>query len=308
LLGDGTSIQRHLAIPALEDDVLHSRRGAWPACLTVERSFTTRSHDTRRWGAGVRDDHIALAGGKELAGTRAPAKVAARDLSGSGADARAQPFVYATDAADRGRRLLARPPATRRSARARARGRERRAVELDLAPERQSARWPASELPVTAGTLPGGRLLARSWLLLCLRAAGLQLRLAPRPVEARTQPERRMAHRLCGGLALVERAERLRSAAQAAAVAALRHHRNASVEDRRGRPPHAAVPGLARAQARCLAIAARVLGMSQPAGHQPRGSCGQMRRRGDLSRAQPDRHTRKRLRHELPLAGRAHAF
>ena len=144
----------------------------------------------------------------------------------------------------------------------------------------------------SARALPRGSFLPRSGLLLRMRAAGLPFRLAHRPLAARTQQQRRMAYGLRRGVASVECPERLCPAAQTAAVASLRHHRNAALENRRSRSSGTAVPGLARAPARFLAVAARVLGISQSAGDQSRRSCGQMRRRGEVSRTQPRPRTR----------------
>src|SRR5262245_54188848 len=112
----------------------------------VEKSLTTRPHNAPDGTRGLHDDHLAVAGREEPAGAGAPAPGAARHLSGAGAHSRARPSVHAADAADRDRRLLARPPAARRSAGARTGGRKRRAGGLDLAAEPRASRRLAGEL------------------------------------------------------------------------------------------------------------------------------------------------------------------
>ena len=187
-----------------------------------------------------------MAGGAEPAGAGAPAAQPARALSGARADARAGALVHAADAAA-GDRFYWRAHPVRADRLARvlaARSGAPAGWTWRLGDGRGRA---AGELSQSAGAVPRGRLHPRSGLLLRVRAAGLPLRLARRPVGARTQRQCRLAHRLRGGVAIMECAERFRPGDQAAAVAALRQHRQAAVEDRRGRPSHAAVPGLARA-------------------------------------------------------------
>src|SRR5207237_2656248 len=96
-------------------------------------------------------------------------------------------------------------------------------------------------LPPTAGALSRGALRQGPRLLLRVRAAGVPLRLASRPLGRRTEPAGGMAHRLRGGVAVVERAERPRRDTAAPAGATLRADRRAALEDRRDRSPGAAV-------------------------------------------------------------------
>ena len=108
-----------------------------------------------------------------------------------------------------------------------------------------------------------------------------------RPVGRRAKPPRGMAHRLRGGVAALERAERPRPDAAAFASTAMRADRRTALEDRRNRPPGAAVPRLARIPRHAVAGAAVVLGRAQPSGDQPRCARRQMRRGGEVARAKP---------------------
>jgi hypothetical protein len=65
---------------------------------------------------------------------------------------------------------------------------------------------------------------------------------------------------------------------QAPTATALRPDRRAAMEDRRGRSPDPAVPGMARTPPHAVAITAWVLGRTKPAGHQSRRAFGEMRR------------------------------
>jgi hypothetical protein len=101
------------------------------------------------------------------------------------------------------------------------------------------------ELPGSAGALSGAPLFARSRLLLHLRPAGLPVRLACGPVGLWREPECRLASRLRGRLELVDGAKRSCARPQAPAATALRGNRREAMEDRRGRPPRPAIPGVA---------------------------------------------------------------
>ena len=92
----------------------------------------------------------------------------------------------------------------------------------------------AGHIPNAARTLSRTRIRAGSRILLCMRAAGLSLRLACRSVERRRQQECDLALRLRGRMAILECAERPGPSPAAPASAALRSNRRAAVEDRRG--------------------------------------------------------------------------
>lgn len=137
-----------------------------------------------------------------------------------------------------------------------------------------------------ARALSGTRSCARPRFLLHLRPADLPVWLACGFVKSRRQPQRRVACRLCGRLGFVDGAERLCVGAQAAAAAALCANRWTPVENRGGRPPRPAVPGLARPPRRAVAEAVGLLGRTEPAGHQSRRACRQMRRGGAVAAGQ----------------------
>jgi hypothetical protein len=65
-----------------------------------------------------------------------------------------------------------------------------------------------SNIPRATSFLPRAGLQLRPQLLLCLRATGLQARLAQGSMERRTEQERGMASRLRRCVAILERAER----------------------------------------------------------------------------------------------------
>ncbi len=188
--------------------------------------------------------------------------------------------IRAADAAACDQFLLARASASRRPSGAGAGAKKRRARRLDLAAYRQSQKRIADDIPYAARALSRTRLFARRRFLLRVRAAGLPLRLACRSVAWRTKQECQLALRLRGRLAILERAERGGAAASPPAGAALRGERRAAVENRRNRPPRAAVPGVGRAARDAVAQAPRLLGPAQPAGDQSRRPRRQMRCRG----------------------------
>ena len=100
-----------------------------------------------------------------------------------------------------------------------------------------------------------------------------------------SQQESRLARRLRDRLGTVERAERFRAHPQAIAGAPLRRKRQAAAQDRGGRPPGAALPGVGRAPRHRLAAAAGLLGRAQSAGDQSRRPRRQMRQRGERPRS-----------------------
>src|SRR5207253_6745169 len=104
----------------------------------------------------------------------------------------------------------------------------------------------AGKLSHSPGALSREEILAWRWLLLRVRSAGLSPRLARGPVGARAEQKCDVAHRLCGLMAAVECAERLREALAETATAALCRDRRATVEDQRSGSSRAAVPRLAR--------------------------------------------------------------
>src|SRR5580698_3786789 len=123
--------------------------------------------------AGERDVDLAgpESGKKSPIGRASSARLAA-DFPGERIAARARPLVRAADAATGDRFLLARASAARRSAGAGARGKERRARRMDLAPGRQSQERIAGDIPHSARALSRSQIRAGSRLLLRLRSAG----------------------------------------------------------------------------------------------------------------------------------------
>ena len=166
--------------------------------------------------------------------------------------------------------------------------RSARAGWLDLAPRWRPQERTASHVPDTAGALSRTQLCTRRRILLRVRAAGLSFRLARRSLERRTEQERDLALRLRDRLAVLECAKRRGASIAAAAGATLRRIRRTAVEDRRGRPPRAAVSGVGPTPRDALAGAPRLLGPAKPAAYQSRRSRCQKRERG----ARPPRRAR----------------
>ena len=121
-------------------------------------------------------------------------------------------------------------------------------------------------------------LCAWARLLPHLRPASLPVRLPSGFVGSRREPECRLARDLRGRLGLVDGAKRSCARPQAPTATPLRPVRRAALENRRGRSPGPAVPGVARAPPHAVAIIARLLGRTELAGHQSRRAFGEMRR------------------------------
>src|SRR5947208_1510875 len=100
---------------------------------------------------------------------------------------------------------------------------------MDLA--RRLGRGPARQLTPAAGALSRAAFRQGPRLLLRVRTAGVPLRLASRPLGRRTEPKGGVAHRLRGGVAALECAERPRRSAAASASATLRADRRAPLEN-----------------------------------------------------------------------------
>ena len=239
---------------------------------------------------------VGVAHGEEPTIPRPPQQIFAGDLSGSGFDPRLGAAVHAADAAACRRCLLARASGARRSPGAGAGRAQRRARGMELALGNRCGRRSADEFPQPAGSLSGAGARAGARVLLHLRPAGLPPRLARGSVGCGFQQERRLAHRLRDGVAVLERSERLCPSPQAAAATPVRRNRAAPLENRRDRPQSAAVPGLARAAGSAMAGTAGLLGRAEPAGDQSRGSRRQMRGRehSTVERKMPCRPARAR--------------
>src|SRR6185295_11791243 len=127
--------------------------------------------------------------------------------------------MAAADAAAGGGRRLVKANRSRRPAGTGAGGPKRRAGGLDLAHRVERL---AGELPRSARALSRTEILPRIRPLLRVRPAGLPLRLASRPVGCGPEPAGRLAHRLRGGVAALERTQRPRPHPAPAAGPALR--------------------------------------------------------------------------------------
>src|SRR6266540_11684 len=171
---------------------------------------------------------------------------AAVHFPGTGAGPRVVTAVHSTDAAPCDRPLLARASDSCRSPRACTCGAQRRTGGLVLAAQKRQAERPAADVQSATGALSGSAVLAWAGPLLRVRATRVPLRMACRSVARGRERECRMAQRLRDRLATLDRAERLHSTPQTPTRQVLRRHRRAALEDGRSRPPHTAVPRLAR--------------------------------------------------------------
>src|SRR6266516_5741379 len=226
---------------------------------------------------------IRVARATKRRGARWLAAQSSGDFSGIRVVACPRPPVHSADPAPRRGILLAPAPDPGRQARPRPRGVERRAGRLGLA-------------NIVGGTARGSRAagaLSRKGpcqearLLLCVRPAGVPVRMASRSVARRGfQPECELARLLRLGLEAVDGAERPRLAFATSTEPPLRFDRRAARQGRGGRSPRAAVPGLARRARRAsLAGSAGLLGRAQSAGHQPIRPRGEMRAGIGVTRA-----------------------